>query len=470
MKRIIILFLLNLILTNPVLAAEQAKNAGAFLENGTGARPLALDSFVALADDSNAIYWNPAGLAQNNNIEVNTMGYQAWETDYLNIQGCMPLGAVNIGFAYLNAQVENILETQANPDIDQRYIQIGTFGYGANAFLGSIAYNLLPDFAIGTTIKYIQEELYTNKASGISSDLGFLYYPIPEFKIGLNIQNIAGSAITWDTTSNYQEYLPMNVKAGVALNTWDNKLNLLTDINYRQDRDLKVNIGSEYWINKHLALRIGLDPVAGASAPTQLFKSVGIGLYLGQIKFNAAWTNQDQNLDIDQIEDIYRFSIGYTLEQNKPKQKIQSEIIDSNLILPPPAPVTPDIEEDIEPIQEVVEEPEIIEPVMPVSEGFTVEVKTIGLARGQATIEYSIFGGRPGENYVVNLYIKDSYGELVKQLIINEEKQKGTYYSTWYMTNENQNYLLEDRYDIKLFVHNREDVQSDACKVDLLLP
>ena len=44
-------------------AAE--KYAGDFLTLGVGARPLALGgSFAAIADDSTAAYWNPAGLGR----------------------------------------------------------------------------------------------------------------------------------------------------------------------------------------------------------------------------------------------------------------------------------------------------------------------------------------------------------------------------------------------------------------------
>ena len=56
-----------------VLSAQTASgawNAGNFLRFGVGARPLAMgNSFVAIADDATAVYWNPAGLSQGNGME-----------------------------------------------------------------------------------------------------------------------------------------------------------------------------------------------------------------------------------------------------------------------------------------------------------------------------------------------------------------------------------------------------------------
>lgn len=56
-----------------VLAAGPARAAetASFLTIGAGARALAMGgAFTALADDSNAVYWNPAGLASVERREV----------------------------------------------------------------------------------------------------------------------------------------------------------------------------------------------------------------------------------------------------------------------------------------------------------------------------------------------------------------------------------------------------------------
>ena len=45
--------------------AEEGSHAAEFLSHGVGARALGMgSSFVSIADDATAAYWNPAGLVQ----------------------------------------------------------------------------------------------------------------------------------------------------------------------------------------------------------------------------------------------------------------------------------------------------------------------------------------------------------------------------------------------------------------------
>ena len=54
--------------------AKATKYAGAFMENGGGARALALGgAFTAVADDPSASFWNPAGLATFEDQEILVM-------------------------------------------------------------------------------------------------------------------------------------------------------------------------------------------------------------------------------------------------------------------------------------------------------------------------------------------------------------------------------------------------------------
>lgn len=59
-------------------AAADARADFRFL--GTGARPRAMGSaFVSLADDANAVFWNPAGLTRSNRVAL--MATRAWMYD-----------------------------------------------------------------------------------------------------------------------------------------------------------------------------------------------------------------------------------------------------------------------------------------------------------------------------------------------------------------------------------------------------
>ena len=81
MKRLLsslVIALCTLHFALPVDAAGYGTTAASFLKIGLGARPAAMGfAFAAVADDLNAIQYNPAGLAQlqGNNVSVTYLSY-----------------------------------------------------------------------------------------------------------------------------------------------------------------------------------------------------------------------------------------------------------------------------------------------------------------------------------------------------------------------------------------------------------
>src|SRR5262245_8506075 len=83
------LALAALIAAAPVTAHAQSSlggqragtSSGTFLRIGVGARAVAMgESFVAVANDPSAIFWNPAGLASLQRNEVG-LSYVQWPAD-----------------------------------------------------------------------------------------------------------------------------------------------------------------------------------------------------------------------------------------------------------------------------------------------------------------------------------------------------------------------------------------------------
>ena len=91
------------------------KYAGEFLSLGAGARPLGMGgSFVAVADDATATYWNPAGLGGLDRTEITFMHAGIFGLDsYDFINYVQPLGGVGaFGVSWIRLGIDDIPITE----------------------------------------------------------------------------------------------------------------------------------------------------------------------------------------------------------------------------------------------------------------------------------------------------------------------------------------------------------------------
>ena len=105
MRRFFLAGLLLFATARPSLAAfatDAGVNGAQFLKIGAGARPTAMgDAFTAIADDVNATYFNPAGLAQLKTAELTAMRTQWFQNiDYSFGAFAMPTSAGTFGISW----------------------------------------------------------------------------------------------------------------------------------------------------------------------------------------------------------------------------------------------------------------------------------------------------------------------------------------------------------------------------------
>lgn len=270
--------------------AESAGGAGAYLKMGVGARALGMGSaFTALADDSTASFWNPAGLARLEKAEASfmhaslTMDREYNFFNYAHIlkdkQG-KQTGVAAI--SHMSFGVDGIPETRLasnGPTGDEPATRAdGTYTAGENVYIfgyfkdtekntfGSYAKKLSDKFFGGVNVKYLKHELFTNSASTWGLDFGFLYEASEKATLGLSIRDL-GETLDWNTASGQSDKVPTTTTVGVAYKARSN-LTLAADINKVQDMDAKLFAGAEWWMQEYAALRIGSkdgDMTLGAS-------------------------------------------------------------------------------------------------------------------------------------------------------------------------------------------------------------
>lgn len=297
MKKVLkTLFLVALSLgTMSTAFAESAGQAGAYLKMGVGARALGMGSaFTALADDSTASFWNPAGLARLEKAEASfmhadlTMDREYNFFNYAHIlkdkngnkKGAVALSHMSFGVDGIPETRLATSRTDGNPltgdepatNPNGSYTpgdNVWIFGYfkdtEKNTF-GSYARRLSDKLYGGVNVKYLRQELFTNSASSWGLDFGFMYETSEQTTIGLTFRDL-GESLDWDTASGQSDSVPTTTTIGIAHKA-NEKLTLAADINKVEDMDAKLFAGAEWWLQDYAALRVGShdgDLTLGAS-------------------------------------------------------------------------------------------------------------------------------------------------------------------------------------------------------------
>jgi hypothetical protein len=231
-----------------------------FLKIGVGARPAAMaDTFVGLADDINALYWNPAGIARLENIFQGTFMTNKWlEGSYNYFAGVYPMEMFTIGASMVTFSIEGISGTDINDNPTN-------FGASNQVIAVSIAKTIEYDLLYaGATIKpVISEKIENDSASGYAVDLGGLYKLSGGITLGACIQNLIGSGPKF-VNDSYP--LPMTIKAGASIKSddfVDNPYAIAADLSIPSDSSMKISLGGEYSFSPMLIARLGMRLVGG---------------------------------------------------------------------------------------------------------------------------------------------------------------------------------------------------------------
>lgn len=268
------------------------------------ARAVALgEAFSSLANNSDAVYWNPAALVQTR-LGVSLM-YNSWIQDINNSSISYAQSFPVIGSFGISANLVQVpgIEYRGDTPSDEPLEK-----FDANYLTTSIAYAypITKLISLGLSTKYFNEQVGIGKtyadyrASGSAFDIGLLIQNLTKnVNLSLVAQNF-GSPI-----KNYQ--LPQNIKLGLGLFVDDQKsFLLLTDINYPMDNRLNIHIGTEFVIAKLFALR------AGYKTDTVNFSGIvgltaGFGLILGPVMFDFAW------VPYNNLGNSYRATLSFQL-------------------------------------------------------------------------------------------------------------------------------------------------------------
>jgi hypothetical protein len=235
-------------------AAEPSEGLpGDWLSQYSGARAIGFGgAFVAIADEPSGILWNPAGLTQLMQHEVNAGTVRLFEETSVNhLSFGMPESRLpSFGLTILSMGSGGFQRTNDLNEV------LGDFEAGNTAFLFSLAKRLNTRFAIGANLKVVRQSIEDFSGSGTGFDLGGLYWISPAFRVGVSLLNLGGPTIT---LREEDEKYPTELRSGAALTVLDGKGTLSGEIAHRSGPGTKTRGGAEYWLVPSMALRLGYD-------------------------------------------------------------------------------------------------------------------------------------------------------------------------------------------------------------------
>jgi opacity protein-like surface antigen len=300
MKRYVVILVLIVMfgmIAQQAFAVSEA--ALLFLLISPGARSAGMgESFVGVANDASAVFWNPAGLAYQNGRQITFMHanwlpgltsdiFYEFLAYRMSIEG---VGTIGFNVIYLDLGEQTRTDESGN--------ELEKFSSNEYAISASYGATVTDNLAMGVTLRFIRSnlskfgagrEIGSGQASVFAFDLGMLYtFPFFNQKLnwGMNISNMGPKIAYIDEAQ--ADPLPTNLKTGLAFKLIDQKFNKLTiaaDINkllvtphgdkpadpfyealitswydesFQREMDkITRSIGVEYWYSDLIALRAG---------------------------------------------------------------------------------------------------------------------------------------------------------------------------------------------------------------------
>jgi hypothetical protein len=275
---------------------------GEFLNVGAGAKPAAMGrAWTAVADDINAIYWNPAGVAMYRSGQIlfqysplylgGSMSYMAYSQPLYSM-GCFGLGVANSS----SGDLDRISAT--NPEVPS-----GKYADRETGYLGTYAYRFNDLFALGTNVKVAEHVMDGKTARGYGMDAGALYQIVEnKYKVGLMVRNLVPPAYKWPTDT---ERFPTNFRAGGAAYFFEDRLLTTMDVekSVGVSQNPKLHFGLQTYFFQDLFLRLGADP-------SQL--TAGLGFRYKTLEVDYAMGYQD--LGINNRMSLKIFFGGYEVD------------------------------------------------------------------------------------------------------------------------------------------------------------
>ncbi len=265
------------------------------------ARTHALASAVSsVADDSTAIFYNPAGIGFLKEKNV-SLSHNEWLEDinFENVSYSMPVKnkfLLGLGFEYLG-----IGDIQGQESMNSPTREFNSYDFSS---IVGLSYLFNKNFSLGGAVRYIEEKIDDEKSWAGSFDIGTIYRKRinshKNLSLAVAVQNIP---LKKPQFIAQKEELPTKFVVGGSYKPLGETLLLSTDLVMLKKSKPAANFGCEVLIYDILKIRSGykLDPAFETSSRITL----GLGIVFNSLLVDYAY------LPFESLTDTHIFSINY---------------------------------------------------------------------------------------------------------------------------------------------------------------
>jgi hypothetical protein len=278
--------------------ADAGTAGGSFLKIGAGsARAVSMGrAYVALAEGTDALLWNPAGIAVSSQREL-SVGVTSWVQDVSaqTLGYIQPLGrtVLGVGATYLSVNGFDVRDDNGVPlNGDKSVVRDG-------AAYVSVAHSFLFEkLFLGLTLKEVYEDNGGPRQSTLVEDLGAILKPTSVLSFGAAIQNL----------SNDKTRVASTQRLGAAYKP-SSFFDVSVELSKDSDNQSRVGAGAEFILPEEvltvgqLAFRVGYyeADAQGENRDNSIVKSLSLqrtsGLSFGMGLFSTGLTGYGLGLD-----------------------------------------------------------------------------------------------------------------------------------------------------------------------------
>lgn len=295
--------LVGLMMVAPAAAnAGSAGDAGVpFLRFGVGARAAGMgEAYAAVAEDASTVFFNPGAmpavlgthLTLAHNEYFQSLRFEQAAATHETKWG-------TFGFLFTGLYMDDMERRDNEPTA----MPLGTFGsYDVS---GALAYGryIVPNVAVGVSVKAIYERIDELSTTGFAFDAGIYHVSkIPGVKLAATVANL-GPPMKYDV----EEFaLPRNARIGasyeVEVAALDGRVLVAGDAIFPNDDDVREHFGAEYSYRRMASLRAGYK--VGYDSQDVTF---GFGVLYRQVAFDYAFLPSGNDLG-----DSHRFGLSFS--------------------------------------------------------------------------------------------------------------------------------------------------------------